>query len=29
MLAGVTDQVLEQCAENARTHYMALCASVN
>jgi len=28
-LAGVTDQVLEQCTENARAHYMALCASVN
>lgn len=28
-LAGVTDQILEQCAENARAHYMALCASVN
>lgn len=27
-LAGVSDEVLEQCAENARTHYMALCASV-
>jgi HD-like signal output (HDOD) protein len=28
-LAGVTEQVLEQCAENARAHYMALCASLN
>jgi HD-like signal output (HDOD) protein len=28
-LAGVSDEVLEQCAENARAHYMALCASVN
>jgi len=28
-LAGVTDEVIEQCSENARAHYMALCASLN
>ncbi len=28
-LAGVTEPVLEQCAENARAHYLALCASVH
>ena len=28
-LAGVNDVVLEQCEENARAHYMALCASLN
>lgn len=28
-LANVNEQVLEQCAENARAHYMALCASLN
>ena len=27
-LAGVTEEVLGQCAENARAHYMALCASL-
>lgn len=27
-LAGVSDRVLEQCAENARAHYQALCATV-
>ncbi|MEI7551570.1 MAG: HDOD domain-containing protein [Verrucomicrobiota bacterium] len=28
-LAGVTDEVLEQCAEHARAHYLALCASLH
>ena len=28
-LAGVTDPVLEQCEENARAHYLALCSSMN
>jgi HD-like signal output (HDOD) protein len=28
-LAGVTDSLLDQCAENAREHYLALCATVN
>ena len=27
-LAGVNEQILEQCAENAREHYIALCATV-
>ena len=27
-MAGVTDEVLEQCAENARAHYQALCATL-
>ena len=27
--AGVTELTLEQCAENAREHYLALCVSVN
>lgn len=27
-MAGVTDPVLEQCAENARAHYLALCATL-
>lgn len=27
-LAGVNEQILEQCAENAREHYLALCATV-
>ena len=27
-LAGVDDEILEKCAENAREHYLALCASV-
>jgi HD-like signal output (HDOD) protein len=27
-MVGVTDAVLEQCAENARAHYMALCATL-
>ena len=29
MLAGVTEEVIEQCAENARSHYQALCATVS
>jgi HD-like signal output (HDOD) protein len=28
-LGGVTDLVLEQCAENAHSHYLALCATLN
>ncbi len=28
-LAGVNDPVLEQCEENARAHYQALCSSMN
>ena len=27
-LGGLTDKVLEECAENAQAHYVALCASV-
>jgi HD-like signal output (HDOD) protein len=28
-LAGVNERIMEQCAENARAHYMALCASLH